>query len=74
MVAWCRALLLLNATLLWSWLLLCVALYAVLLEAGWNALFFEVDRSNGFVGLLPYVAWYAMLPEAGWITLLFKAG
>ena len=55
-------------------MLLCVALYAMLLEAGWNALFFEADRSNGFVGLLPYVAWYAMLPEAGWITLLFKAG
>ena len=52
MVVWCRALLLLNAALLWSWLLLCAALYAVLLEAGWNALFFEADRSNGLLELL----------------------
>jgi hypothetical protein len=39
MVAWYKNLLLLNAALLWSWLLLYAAWYAVLLEAGWNALF-----------------------------------
>jgi hypothetical protein len=38
--------------LLWSWLLLCAALYAVLLEAGWNVLFFKADRFNGLLELL----------------------
>jgi hypothetical protein len=36
MVAWYNNLLLLNAALLWSWLLLYAAWYAVLLEAGGN--------------------------------------